>query len=418
MSNVKIVNDDFRNQVLPKGLENVDTPPSQSNSYKEYKKSINPDDFHQDEIDAQIEEYDTLNSLEDIYPCIVIDVDDFIFELVCELKKRLDQSKTGSHQSDKRDNSATLQKYENWINILNDIDGFMTPQELDVLDKCISTYASVCSCPYERSKEIKRNIYFLLNDWSEINHVDLLELDHKINHIDVLILFELTEILLELENIFYCSTMPENSHEFSKTENKLSFSAFLYHWEKSGIDSIQEYEIHTELCWINSGLIQDIWEADNVVGFYFANGSYQPEYDCYINQFNDSAQQNVDKIDTGDLECLIEEDLFNDTWLVAGLNLPNHIDYFWEAEMTNLCQTPAADFYIDFRDGLYELEDWNYPKYLCYQGDSCGFVFCNKDSCEGCTNSCTKKILNEQYVLWEKYVQPIELDDYFDAKAY
>lgn len=123
----------------------------------------------------------------------------------------------------------------------------------------------------------------------------------------------------------------------------------------------------------------------------------------------DSAQQNFKEIELGDLECLSEDDLFMETWLVAGMKLQNYIDYFWEAEITDLCQTQAGDFYTDSRDAFSEQGYWNYSKYLCYQGDS-GFYYCNKESCEGCRNSYTEKALNQQYVLWEKYVQPIEYD--------
>lgn len=123
---------------------------------------------------------------------------------------------------------------------------------------------------------------------------------------------------------------------------------------------------------------------------------------------NDSTQQIEEEIDLGDLDCLTEDDLYKETWLVAGMDFPNHIDYFWEAEITVLCQTKRGDFFTISRDSLSEPEYDNYSKYLCYVNDSGGFVYCNKESCEGCTNSCTEKVLNEQYVLWEKYVQPIE----------
>ncbi len=230
-------------------------------------KNNEMENYTQDEIDAQIDECNTLNSLEDIYESLIINVDDFNSELVCELKKRIRQSNFKEQQHDNREGSAKLQKYKYWINILNQIDGFITPRELNVLDKCISGYAAECG-PYERNKEIRRNIFLLLNGCSEINRVDLLELAYKINHIDVAILFELTEILLELDNLFFCSYSPDDSQE-------LSLSAFLYHWEFSGIDYVQEYEIHTEICWINNGLIQYYLEADGVDYFLYANGRYQ-----------------------------------------------------------------------------------------------------------------------------------------------
>jgi len=142
------------------------------------------------------EYYDSI-ILEEDYPSKIIDVDDFTSELVCELKKRIDQAKTESHQSN---NSASIQKYETWISILNYIDGFITPQELDVLAKCISRYASYSSCPYERRKQIRRRL------WSKsfCFDFDLVEIESKIDRIDVQIFFELTEIHLELKDLFYC----------------------------------------------------------------------------------------------------------------------------------------------------------------------------------------------------------------------
>ena len=370
--------------------------------------SLEIENYIQDEIDAQIAEYDTLNSLEDIYTSLIIDVDDFNFELACELKKRLIQLNYGAHHSDKSDNSATLHKYEYWIRILKQIDGFITSQELDVLDKCISTYASVCSCPYERRKEIFRSI-FLFNGWSGINHINLLEFESKISQIDVQILFELTEILLEFEYHFYFSLNPENSLQIPSAKNDWPISTFYYHWEKSDIDCTQWYEIHTELCWVANGLIQDFWEADRVIYFAFSTGSYQPEYDYYVNQFMDNEPSNTEGYDLGGIECLIEDDLFKDTWLVAGMEFPNSIDYFWEAEITEFCQNKDGGFHTEYRDYFSEHEYDHYSKFRCIQGDS-GFYFCSKESCEGCKYFGGKKLLNQQYVLWQKYVQTIELE--------
>jgi hypothetical protein len=132
----------------------------------------------------------------------------------------------------------------------------------------------------------------------------------------------------------------------------------------------------------------------------------------------DADQEKINKIDIGDFDCLTEDDLYKDIWMVAGMDFPNHIDYFWEAGITDLCQTKRGDFFTMSRDSLSEPEHDNYSKYLCYVNDSGGFIYCNKESCEGCTNSCTKKIFNEQYFLWKKYVQPIESDEYFGSNAY
>jgi len=364
-----------------------------------------------DELDRQVNEpwiewYDSLLTLEDNYPCAVIDVDDFIFELVCELKKRHVQAKTGANQSDKRDNSATILKYENWISILNYIDGFLTSQEIDVLDKCISGYASVCTCPYERRKEIRRNLWYQNSCFD----IDLLEFESKIYRIDVQVLFELAEILLELENLFYCSTNSDNNFHSSSGKHDWPISTFYYCWEIFEIDRIQWYEIQAVISLAEYGLIKNIWNSDHVIYIMDEHNAISTEYDYYINQFNDDDHHNLDKIDIGDLECLTEDDLFKDTWLVEGMKLLNSIDYIWEAEITNLCQTQAGDFYTDFQDGLSEQGYWNYSKYRCYQ-DGSGFFYCNKDSCDGCTHSYTEKVLNQQFTLWQRYVQPIELDE-------
>jgi hypothetical protein len=177
--------------------------------------------------------------------------------------------------------------------------------------------------------------------------------------------------------------------------------------------------MQAEISWVASGIIQDIWEADNVIFIMDEHNAISTEYDYYINQFNDSEQQNGEEIELGDLECLIEDDLFKETWLVAGMQFSNYIDYFWEAEITDLCQNNSRDFYTNYRDGFSEHEYYNYSKYLCYQGDS-GFYYCNKESCEGCTrkHSCTEKVVNKQYILWQKYVQPLKSDEYTGPKAY
>lgn len=357
------------------------------------------ENYVQDQIDSQFDEYNTLNTIEDHLNTMIIDVDGLHFELSCELKKRLRQLYDCDLHSDKDDKSAKIKKYKNWIKILEQIDGIITSRDLNVLNNCISGYAAECY-PNERYWEIKRNLNYMLNEWSDINRIDILEFDYKLNYIDEMLLFELTEILLEFESIFLCSYNPDNNQE-------LSFSAFLYHWEQSGIDYIQEYEIFTELCWISSGLIKECWEADHVIILFFANGSYQSEYDYYFNQAYDNDHQNINSIDLGDFDCLCEDDLFQDTWLVAGREFPNYIDYFWDAEITDLFQDDNRDFYTKYRDGFSE-DTWeNYSKYWCMEGDS-GFVFCKKENCEGCNHVNTKKVINPHYRLWKKYVEPIE----------
>ena len=121
-----------------------------------------------------------------------------------------------------------------------------------------------------------------------------------------------------------------------------------------------------------------------------------------------SKYQHNDKIDLGDLECISEDDLCQNS-CVFNLNLSNDIiDIFWEAEITYL-YIAGNTWYKELRDYLSEIEYNNYSKYMCYRDDS-GFNYCNEDSCEGCRCFGRKKVLNEQYVLWQKYVQPIELE--------
>jgi len=379
------------------------TKPMTNNINKKVKKGnhIHDDNnipeienYIQDEIDAQIDEFNTLSTLDDIYESRIIDLDDLYFELSCELEKRIRQLKCEEHQCDKNKNIAIGHKYENWIHILEQSESYISSRELDVLDKCISGYASECG-PWERRKELRRNIFRLLNSSSEINRISLLELDYKINHIDEQTLFELTEILLELDNLFYCFYNPDDSQE-------LSLSAFLYHWEESGIDYIQDYEIHTEICWIKNGLIHDYLEADGLDYFVFDNGKYQPEYCYYTKQFYN--QYSLDSIELGIYECLCEDDLFKDTWLVADKKFPNLIDYYYEAEETELYENGP-----NCRDYFSQNEYDNYSKYRCYQGEL-GFYYCNKECCDKCTHVYTEKVINEQYILWKKYVQPIKLE--------
>jgi hypothetical protein len=355
------------------------------------------DNLEESYVVPWIELYDSI-TLETNPPCVEIEVDYFTSGLIFELEKRLDQAKTWKPQSN---NPAIAQKYENWISILNYIDGFITPQELDVLAECISTYASMCG-PYERRKEILRNMCYQ-NSFFDI---DLLGLESKICRIDVQVLYELTEILLELENCFFCTTNSDSKPHYSSGKHDWPTSTFYYCWEIFDLDRLQWYDLQTEITWANSGILQDIWEADHVVFIMDEFNATSTEYDYYMNQFVDNEQEQIDKIDIGDLECLTEDDLFKETWLVAGMEYPNFIDYFWEAEITELCFA-SNSWHTEYKD--YCSEDDNYSKYKCYKEDS-GFNYCDKDSCQVYSLFSRKRVLNEQYVLWKKYVQPIELE--------
>ncbi len=121
-----------------------------------------------------------------------------------------------------------------------------------------------------------------------------------------------------------------------------------------------------------------------------------------------TAYQYYMELDLGEFECLWESDLFQETWLVEGMKFDNFIDYFWEAEITEMIDT-GIGCYPRYKDYFSEIEYDNYSKYLCFR-DGPGFYYCNEDSCEGCKHSGSKKEINEQYILWQKYVQPIELE--------
>ncbi len=199
-----------------------------------------------DELDRQenehwIEEFESLHTLEDNYPCAVIDVDDFIFELICKLKEHLLQIKTGVNQNDKRDNTATILKYENWIGILKSIDGFITPQELDVLTECVGNYGE--SFPYDRRNEIWRNM------WNQLSlfDIDLLEFESKLYRLDVHVLYELSEVLLEFRDQFCCISNSDNSSQSASGKHNWPISTFCFLWETEDFDSIQLDEVQAEI---------------------------------------------------------------------------------------------------------------------------------------------------------------------------
>jgi len=119
-----------------------------------------------------------------------------------------------------------------------------------------------------------------------------------------------------------------------------------------------------------------------------------------------SKYQHNDEIDLGETDCISEDDIITNIWSVGKVVSGDIMDWFWEAEITDLC-IAGNTWYTELRDNFSEHEYNNYSKYMCNQNDS-GFNYCNEDSCEGCQYFGRKKVLNEQYVLWQKYVQPID----------
>ena len=118
--------------------------------------------------------------------------------------------------------------------------------------------------------------------------------------------------------------------------------------------------------------------------------------------------QHCYQIDLGEVECISEDDIIQELGIVGKVVSDDIMNCYWEAEITDLC-IEGNFWYTEYRDYFSEHGYDNYSKYLCYKGDS-GFNYCNEDSCEGCRHIGRKKVLNQQYVLWQKYVQPIELD--------
>ena len=118
--------------------------------------------------------------------------------------------------------------------------------------------------------------------------------------------------------------------------------------------------------------------------------------------------QHCYQIDLGEVECISEDDIMQELGIVGKVVSDDIMDCYWEAEITDLCIS-GNFWYTEYRDYFSEHEYNNYSKYLCYKGDS-GFNYCNKNSCEGCRHIGSKNVLNEQCVLWQKYVQPLELD--------
>ena len=69
--------------------------------------------------------------------------------------------------------------------------------------------------------------------------------------------------------------------------------------------------------------------------------------------------QYYDEIDLGDVECLSDDDLCQNSF-VSNLNLSNDImDIFWEAEITDLC-IAGNTWFTQYRDYFSEHEYDNY----------------------------------------------------------
>jgi hypothetical protein len=176
------------------------------------------ENYTPNEFDVQINEYDTLTYFEELSSFdYTFPVEDLSFELHYELTQKIKQIRSCAN-SPTQETFYAVHLLESWQNILEDLRGFFTSQHLYALDYCIGTYASVCTSPYERRKEIRRNLYYLKNRL-EADLINCDELEYIIGGIDPLILYELTEIILNSDIIHHCTIDPENSFGYSLLEN-------------------------------------------------------------------------------------------------------------------------------------------------------------------------------------------------------
>jgi hypothetical protein len=205
---------------------------------------------------------------------------------------------------------------------------------------------------------------------------------------------------------YFTITWENDIHKFTATKRFTSLIIIDYQRKtkrdinESDLDCIQDYDIQ------DAGVIlrREDWALEeHLILCATEDNDFYVEYDEHLtNLINESY---YDSIDFDDFDCLTEDDLFQDTWLVAGKEFPNYIDYFWDAEITDLFHNENGDFYIKYREGLSECIYNHYQKYRCLVDDS-GFVFCKKESCEGCNQVNKKKVINPHYRLWEKFVKP------------
>jgi len=169
------------------------------------------------------------------------------------------------------------------------------------------------------------------------------------------------------------------------------------------IDTLRPYEIDIGTLWTR----YEDWAIDeHLILCMDENNDFYLDYDDYFKEVIDSYYYEV--LDFGDLECISGDDILQDIWLVGKIESDNIMDYFWEAEITDLCGEDNA-FYTEFRDYFSEHEYDNYSKYLCWQTEF-NFYYCKKEDCEGCKHFRKGKSVNPEYRMWEKYVQPLELD--------
>jgi len=201
------------------------------------------------EVDLLIWENDTLQDFEDLFEGYSYPVDDLNFELQNELEMQINN--LGYFPCDEENpNYHKFYLLQMWLFILQRAGEDLSSRELFALNYAISTYASFCA-PWERRKEIRRNIYGL-RDWFERNNLNGDELERKIFEMDMLILYELTEILLKSKVIYYCIMSAEKPELYCEY-----------------IPDLSEIECLTE-----DDLSQNLWMAgdmnsDNIMDYFW-----------------------------------------------------------------------------------------------------------------------------------------------------
>ena len=136
-------------------------------------------------------------------------------------------------------------------------------------------------------------------------------------------------------------------------------------------------------------------------------GGFYTEYDYYINQFIDCPHA-INRIDLSKEGWLPEQDKYENSWFSDGIRFDN-IYEFWDGEVERQHQHPKnGDIYYEYRSHLCNKNlDMYKSKYMCW-GDSLTYRYCNQDLCGLCHYLRDAKFHNKDYLLHQKFVQPIE----------
>ena len=104
-----------------------------------------------------------------------------------------------------------------------------------------------------------------------------------------------------------------------------------------------------------------------------------------------------------DIDCLSDDDLSQNLWIINGIRYDNIIDSFWEAEILWLCQGECDNFFYDYVFD-FEIKNRYDFKYLCTKDDK-GYKYCNNEDCSLCEFYGYMKIPNKDYFLYQKHSQ-------------